>query len=105
MLTSNFMKESKLELEEAQAPDIQELKDSQISVSVDEDGNIYLQGAEINIDNLMSEVEAYISDKDDKTVMLKIDKKLKQEQFGDIFIELSKSGAEIALVGIKAGEE
>ncbi|MDP8219597.1 MAG: biopolymer transporter ExbD [Candidatus Theseobacter exili] len=104
MLTSNFMKESKLKLEEPQAPDIQELKDSQLSVSVDEDGNIYLQGAEINVDNLKSEVEAYLSNKDDKTVMLKIDKKLKQEQFGDIFIELSKSGAEIALVGIKTNE-
>lgn len=105
MLTSNFMKESKIEIEEAQAPDIQDLKDSQLSVSVDEKGQIYLQGAEITVDQLRSEVEAYLADKEDKTVMLKIDKKLKQEQFGDIFIELSKSGAEIALVGIKANDK
>jgi len=101
MLTSNFMKESDIELEEAQAPDIEEMKDSQLSVSIDEEGKVYLQGAEISVNNLRFEVEAYIADKDDKTVMLKIDKNLKQEQFGDVFLELSNSGAEIALIGIK----
>lgn len=104
MLTSNFMKESDIKLEEAQAPDIEEMKDSQLSVSVDEEGKVYLQGAEISVNNLRSEVKAYIADKEDKTVMLKIDKNLKQEQFGDIFLELSNSGAEIALIGIKSNE-
>jgi len=105
MLTSNFMKESDIKLEEAQAPDIEEMKDSQLSVSIDEEGKVYLQGAEISVKNLKFEVESYIADKDDKTVMLKIDKNLKQEQFGDVFLELSNSGAEIALIGIKAGKE
>ena len=105
MLTSNFMKEANIKLDEAQAPDIEELKDSQLSVSVDEEGKIYVQGKEVPLDNLQAEIEEYIADRDDKTVMLKIDKKLKQEQFGDIFIKLSKSGAEIALVGIKGNDE
>lgn len=105
MLTSNFMKESKIKLEEAQAPDIEELKDSQISVSVDEEGKIFVQGKEVSIDNLQTEVEEFIANRDDKTVMLKIDKKLKQKEFGDIFIKLSKSGAEIALVGIKSKDK
>jgi biopolymer transport protein ExbD len=104
MLTSNFMKESDIKLEEAQAPDIEEMKDSQLSVSVDEEGKVYLQGAEISVNNLRGEVEAFIADKEDKTVMLKIDKNLKEEQFGDIFLELSNSGAEIALIGIKSNE-
>lgn len=104
MLTSNFMKESNIELEEAKAPDVEELKDSQLSVSVDKEGKIYLQGEEISINSLRNEVEVYISEKEDKTVMLKIDKNLKQEQFGDVFLQLSNSGAEIALVGIKSDE-
>jgi biopolymer transport protein ExbD len=104
MLTSNFMQESDIKLEEAQSPDIEEMKNSQLSVSVDEEGKVYLQGEEISINSLKFEVEYYIADKDDKTVKLKIDKNLKQEQFGDVFLELSNSGAEIALIGIKSNE-
>jgi len=34
-------------------------------------------------------------------VMLKIDQAVPQEQFGGVLLELSKAGAELALVGIE----
>jgi biopolymer transport protein ExbD len=99
MLTSNFMKESKVELEEAESVDIEILKETSISVAVDEDAVIWVQGRECSVDELKANVEDYMAGQNKNTVMLKIDKDLNHEQYGKVLMELSKAGAEIALIG------
>jgi len=99
MLTSNFMKESKVELEEAESIDIEQLKEVSISVAVDEEAVVWLQGKQCSIDSLKGEVEILMSDQNKNTVMLKIDKNLTHDQYGKVLMELSKAGAEIALIG------
>ena len=99
MLTSNFMKESKVELEEAESVDIEQLKEVSISVAVDEEAVVWLQGKECSIDSLKGDVEILMSDQNKNTVMLKVDKNLTHEQYGKVLMELSKAGAEIALIG------
>ena len=99
MLTSNFMKESKVELEEAESVDIEQLKETSISVALDEEAVVWLQGRQASVDSLKSDVEALMAHQNKNTVMLKIDKNLTHEQYGKVLMELSKAGAEIALVG------
>jgi biopolymer transport protein ExbD len=99
MLTSNFMKESKVELEEAESVDIETLKETSISVAVDEEAVIWVQGTECSVDELKASVEEHMAGQKKNTVMLKIDKDLTHEQYGKVLMELSKAGAEIALIG------
>ena len=46
MLTSNFMKNRAIELEDARSPDIDVLKKTQVTVTLDEDNFLRLQGEE-----------------------------------------------------------
>ena len=55
-------------------------------------------------DLLESAVEAFLEGKRDRTVMVRIDRHIPQEDFGEIFMSLSNIGAEIALVGIRREE-
>ena len=99
MLTSNFIKEAHVKIDPARSPDIDRLKESGISVSVDEDGETWLQGTPCSVGFLRRGVEALLEDRDEKVVMLKIDRNVPQDTFGEVFLELSKAGAELALVG------
>ncbi len=105
MLTSNFMKESHVELEEAESVDVDTIKQTAISVAVDKDGAIWIQGKQAEIEQLQSGVESYMSSLNTKTVMLTIDKNLTHEQYGQVLMELSKAGAELALIGKEIKEK
>ena len=104
MVTSNFIKEAHVELTQPKSPDIERLKESQLSVSLDRDGELWLQGKPCPVDALESGIAALIEGRDDKVVMLKVDKDLPQEKFGPVMMALSKAGAEISLVGTKSEE-
>lgn len=99
VLTTHFMKESHIELEEARAPDIRELEQTAVSVKMDENGLIWVQGDACEQDMLETAVRALIQDRDDKTVMLTIHNELREEQFREVVLSLSRADAKIALVG------
>ena len=99
MLSSNFIKETNVELEEAESMDIEELEMSSISIAVDENAVIWVDGEQCHIDSLEAITQNKLATQNKKTVMLKIDKNLRHEQYGKVLMELSKAGAEIALVG------
>ena len=104
MLASNFVKEAHVEVEKAHSPDIENMTESKVSVKVDKDGAVWLQGEPCPVELLESGVQALVDGMEDKTVMLTIDKDLSHEVYGDVMLELSKAGAEIALVGVKDEE-
>jgi len=104
MLTSNFMKNRSISLEEPSSPDIDIVRKTQLSVTLDQDGQLRLQGEECEVDMLEAGVNAIIKDMDDKRVQLKIDKKLTHEEYIGIFMALSRADAKIVLVGQKESE-
>ena len=104
MVTSNFVKEAHVELEEASSPDVEPMKESQLSVTMDKNGDLWLQGKPCPAAVLEEGIRALILERGDKVVMLKIDKDIRQEKYGPVFMALSKAGAEIALVGRKEKE-
>jgi biopolymer transport protein ExbD len=99
LLTSNFIKEKHVKIEQAAAPDIEELEQASVSVTIDGDGEVWLQGSPCPVEILRVGVEAILEGKPDRLVMLKVDKSVPQESFGNVILELSKAGAELALVG------
>ena len=104
ILASNFAKEAHIEFDPARSPDIEKMERSQVSVTIDKDGQIWLQGEECPVDLLDGGVEALLDGEDNKVVMLTVHMELPHDVYGEVFLKLSEAGAEIALVGEK-GEE
>lgn len=103
MLTSKFMQESHVKYETAKSPDIQAVKDTNISVIVDEKNTIWLQGEECaSAEDLKSRIETLKLDmKDDKSavVMLKVHRAALHEAYGDVVMKLSEAGVKISFIG------
>jgi len=104
MVTSNFIKEAHIEINQPSSPEIDAMKESQISVTMDRNGELWLQGKPCPAEILEEGVRALILEHADKLVMVKIDKDVRQEKYGPVFMALSKAGAELALVGQKRKE-
>jgi biopolymer transport protein ExbD len=105
MVATNFARESHVRLDPAASPDIDTIKEAPLSVSIDKDGQVWFQGKPCEAESLEGVVRTMLPDREDKTVMLKIDKELTQERFGEAIVALSRAGAQIALVGVKAREQ
>ena len=104
ILASNFAQEAHIKFDPAKSPDIEKMKRSQVSVAVDKEGQIWLQGEECPVDLLSGGVEALLVEQDNKVVMLTVHRELTHDVYGPVFLKLSEAGAEIALVGEKGDE-
>ena len=62
ILASNFAQEAHIEFDPAKSPDIEKMERSQVSVVVDQEGQIWLQGEECPVDLLDGGVEALLAD-------------------------------------------
>ena len=106
LLTSKFMQESHVKYETAKSPDIETVKDTNISVIVDENNTIWLQGEECaSADDLKSRIETLKLDmKDDKSavVMLKVHRRALHEVYGNVVMKLSEAGVKISFIGDRA---
>ncbi len=101
VVTSTFIKEGHIELTQPRSPDIDAMKETQISVTLDRNGDLWLQGSPCQPEVLEEAVKTLIAQHGEKTVMLKIDKDIRQDKYGPVFLALSRAGAELALVGQK----
>ncbi len=99
MLTSNMIQEAHVRVNPARAIELSEVKAGTVTVSMDEDGKLWLQGQPVVAAALEYEVAALLTGRDDKLVVLKVDRDLPQSKYGSILMSLSKAGAKIGLVG------
>jgi len=105
MVASVFMRESHIDLKEASAPELEKMPEAVVSVVMDENGEVWLQGQPCPVSVLKNAVESLITGVKEKTVLLKIDRDRQQKDFGDVLMALSETGAEIILLGQKEGNE
>lgn len=101
MLTTNFIKEAHVRLDPPVSQDIDRIEETLVSVSVDEDGVVWLQGKECPIEVLQGGVEVLLENKQERVVMLKVDRELPHRAYGPVLMALSRAGAEIDMVGQK----
>ena len=104
MLTSNFIQEAHVKLSPAGSTDIHPVDPGTVTVSMDGEGKLWLQGQPCAVEALASEVAAVLKDKPSKQVMLKIDKDLPHQQYGPVYIALSQATDQITLIGSKIEE-
>lgn len=105
VLTSNFVKEAQLDLEEPRAPEVKEFEATVVSIKMDAEGTTYLQGDATTVEGLAGEVEALLAGSEEKEVMLTVHRALTKERYGPVIQELSKVGVTIGLVGEKLEDE
>ena len=99
ILTSNFMKEAHIKMQYAMSSDVERLKESVISVSVDTEGEAWLQGEPCEISALEGALREMVEGRPKQTVMLKVDRGVAHERYGEVVLALSRAEVEIALVG------
>ncbi len=100
MVASVFMREQHIKVTEARSPDIERVEMA-VSVVIDGEGNVWLDGKSCPKPALESQLAIVLEAKGDKRVMLKVDKDLRQKDFGDVIASLADAGAEILLLGEK----
>jgi biopolymer transport protein ExbD len=99
VLTTNFAREKHVQLKDPSSRDIQTIKEPLVFVSVDKDGRVFLQGRQCSAENLEDNVKSLVARTANKTVKLRVDRDVRQELYGPVFLALSRAGVEIALVG------
>jgi biopolymer transport protein ExbD len=99
ILTSNFMKELQISMTPASSRDVERLKQEVISVSVDHAGQVWLQGKPCEVMGLEGAINELKKGTPGETVMVKIDKEVPHQKYGEVLLALSRAEIEIALVG------
>lgn len=101
MLASVFIKERNIKSKPPVSADIRRVKKpSQVSVTMDEDGVLYLQGRMVSVENVASELAGVAGGPDD-AVMVKIHRELPASKFRPLLMALSKANAKLEMIGTK----
>lgn len=103
MLTSTFIKEAPLELTPPDSRDIERIEDSQISVSIDQDGKIYLQGVEMAnpeaVEWGLTGLLENIADEADRLVVFRCDRDAPKAVFEPVIAAIAEAGGRIVAIG------
>lgn len=102
MLTSKFMQESHIEHELPTSPDVTAIEDQTVSIMIDKDGALWLQGQPSTPDMLKEELERQRGDNENFTVMFKVDKGVRSVDFENVIRKLAEAGVKVAFVGESA---
>lgn len=109
MVSSNFMKEASITLKPPKAEDLAEIEEPPVSVSIDEEGSMYLQGSRIgNTEELEWGVRGLVSDKateKGQTVLFKCDASVTRDVFEPALDAIARGGGIIAAMGDKMSRE
>ena len=103
MVASVFMRESHIKVTPAKSPDVDKAK-VRISVVMDSEGKVWVDGEQCPVDSLESVVAAMLQDRSDKTVTLKIDKDRLQKEYGSVIKSIADAGSDVVLFGEKEGK-
>lgn len=101
ILSSNFMKTANVDMENPTSAEIDKIDDAQVTVAMDKDGKLYVQGVEISTSELESAVVQAIGEHRENPIHLKIDKHLLRSQFMPVMEGLGSAGVKVILVGDK----
>jgi biopolymer transport protein ExbD len=102
MLCSNFVREKNVELKPPRSSDIVRVKEAPMSVSIDKNKIIYLQGKAVSDAEAVEwGVSALLHDKLSREVMFKCDASISAEVFEPVIEAISKAGGIILAAGEK----
>ena len=105
MVCSNFVKESNIEYKQPTAQELTPVEQSALSVAVDKDGEIYLNGKPVtDSEKLKSELEGSLKDKEQtdaegRSVLFKCDMRLPRDDFQPVLEAIVGAGGIVVAVG------
>ena len=105
MVCSNFVKESNIEYKQPTAEDLDPVDKSGLSVAVDKDGEIYLDGKPVTgSEKLKSDLEKLLADKEQedvkgRSVLFKCDNRLPRDDFQPVLEAIVGAGGIVVAVG------
>ena len=103
MLCSNFAKESGINIKKPTVTLLEQLKESRISIAIDDKGDIRLNGEPVdNADAVEALVQKLLVGKtteEQKVVMFKCDREQDKTVFEPVLDAISKAGGIVAAVG------
>ena len=110
MVCSNPLREKHVELTPPKAEDLEKIKEERVSLSISEEGVIYVQGLPVSDAEAAGwAVAALIADKageEGRTVMFKCDQNIDRAVFEPVIDAVTEAGAFIAAVGdLKEGSQ
>jgi biopolymer transport protein ExbD len=104
MLTTQIMKEAGKEYVLPKVKDPKELPEATISVLIDDEGKLYLNGDDIVLGNLKPELMGLLEGRPDseRLVHVKCDRGIRARLFQPVITVISEMGAEVELATDKA---
>lgn len=101
ILAAQFMKDAKIKLDLPVDAKVSEQEMTQVQVSMDKEGLIYLNGDEVKKEALKAMVTAKIQPNKDKSVFFKADAALQRKVFEPVIIDISDAGGVLVPLGDK----
>ncbi len=102
LVCSNFAKESGIRFTPPRSADIDEVSEASISVLVDTEGQVFLQGREIPVASLKDSLEAMLAgetDEENRRVMFKCDREIDRTVFEPVIAAIIGAGGIVVAVG------
>ena len=102
ILCSNFIKESGIQHEPPVSPDVKTVKEGKVSVIIDRNGDIYLQGQKAPSADIADAVEALLAGRDGddaRLVVFRCDKGVDKSVFEPVIDAIARAGGTIVAVG------
>lgn len=108
MVCSNFAKEAHIQLKPPKAADLREIKETPVSVTISQEGVIYLQGRQVpDAAAIEWGIAGLLKDKageKERTVLFKCDAAVSREVFEPVLDAIARGGGLIAAIGDKTVE-
>ncbi len=105
MLTSNFVKEKDIKFTPAKSADIERVKPSTISVIIDKNKDVYIQGQRCSSGAVEPMIRNLLEDKNiPKRVMLTVDKDITAKVYYPVLLALGDAKVTITTIGEKTGK-
>ena len=107
MVCSNFAKEAGLQIKPPRTFDLDALQESNVSVSIDEVGDIYLQGVKMeSAESVEWGIKALLDGRTEdleKVVMFKCDREVDKTVYEPVLNAISAAGGIVAAIGEETG--
>jgi biopolymer transport protein ExbD len=107
MLTSQFMKQANIELEEPIGPDIERVEKSPLTIQVDRDGVVWIRGQRLPPDLVENTVTSLLDnlEEEHRQVHVKVDRRVLKKDFMPVIEALSRASVRVTLLGERGEEE
>lgn len=108
MICSNFAKDSHVKLKPPEAPGLDSMEESSITVSIDEQGMLYVQGQPVAdaaaVEGVVTALLTGLPAGKTHPVLFKCDQKIDKSIFEPVLDAISRAGGIIAAVGERHSE-